>query len=39
MLPNLEKPPWPEVLRGLKYGHEGNLKRLLDSGFLIGAER
>lgn len=38
MLPNLEKPLWPEVLLGLKYGHEGNLKRHLDSEFLIGAE-
>lgn len=33
------KPPLPEVLLGLKYGHEDNLKRLWGSGFLIGAER
>lgn len=39
MLPNLEKPLWPEVLLGLKYGREGNLKSLLDWGCLIGAER
>lgn len=38
MLPNLEKPLWPKVLLGLKYGHEGNLKRHLDSELLIGAE-
>lgn len=38
MLPNLEKPLWPEEVLGLKYGHEGNLKRPLDSEFLIGAE-